>query len=92
MKYLKEITDWGDQPFDVPNHTYIINDANACVGYIKTGTTEEIIFNKPLTQFSRARRKFVTLKRLGNLQKGTHSLPIMKRREYGTPSTGFRTQ
>ena len=62
MKYLKEITEW-DEEYTVPNHTYIINEANALVGYIKTGTTEEIMFSKPLTQFSKSRRRFVTLKR-----------------------------
>ena len=41
MKYLTEVTVW-DTP--VQNHTYIINDADWLVGYIKQGTTEEIIF------------------------------------------------
>ena len=36
--YLKEITDWGEQK--VPNHTYIFNEKNQNVGYIKTGTKE----------------------------------------------------
>ena len=58
MKYLKEITDW-----DIPNHTYMLNDKNELVGYIKTGTKEEIIFKSPMKQFSKSRRKFVQLKR-----------------------------
>lgn len=58
MKYLKEITDW-----DIPNHTYMLNDKNELVGYIKTGTKEEIIFKSPMKQFSKTRRKFVQLKR-----------------------------
>jgi len=61
MKYLKEITDWGEYP--VPNHTYIVNDANQLVGYIKTGTKEEIIYKSPMKQFSKSRRKFIQLKR-----------------------------
>ena len=64
MKYLKEITDWsGIEEYNVPNHTYILNDNDALVGYVKTGTSKEIMFSKPLTAFSRSRRKFVTLKR-----------------------------
>lgn len=58
MKYLKEITEW-----DIPNHTYMLNDKNELVGYIKTGTKEEIIFKSPMKQFSKTRRKFVQLKR-----------------------------
>ena len=47
MQYLKEVTVW-DTP--VQNHTYIVNDVNWCVGYIKNGTTEEIIFSQPMKQ------------------------------------------
>lgn len=60
MKYLKEITEWDT---DIPNHTYILNDKNELVGYIKTGTKDEIMFKKPMKQFTRTRRKFVELKR-----------------------------
>tara|TARA_Y200000002_G_scaffold14855_1_gene11823 strand:+ start:753 stop:947 length:195 start_codon:yes stop_codon:yes gene_type:complete len=63
MKYLKEITDWSDAKCSVPNHTYMVNDAGHLVGYIKTGTKEEIIFKSPMKQFSKSRRKFVDLKR-----------------------------
>ena len=56
MKYLKEITDW-----EISNHTYMVNDAGHLVGYIKTGTKEEIIFKSPMKQFSKSRRKFITL-------------------------------
>ena len=62
MKYLKEITPWPKAP-DTPNHTYIFNEKDENVGYIKTGTTEEIYFSKPSKQFSKSRRKFVQLKR-----------------------------
>lgn len=61
MKYLKEITDWSESKTTVPNHTYIVDDAGHLVGFIKTGTKEEIIFKKPLKQFSKSRRKFITL-------------------------------
>ena len=51
MKYLKEITPWPKAP-ETPNHTYIFNEKDENVGYIKTGTTEEIYFSKPSKQFS----------------------------------------
>jgi|TARA_R110000744_G_scaffold333497_1_gene438902 hypothetical protein len=59
--YLKEITDWGT--YSCKNHTYIFNEKSQNIGYIKTGTKEEIIFKSPMKQFSKTRRKFVTLKR-----------------------------
>ena len=62
MKYLKEITSWSESP-ETPNHTYIFNEKDENVGYIKTGTTEEKYFSKPFKQFSKSRRKFVQLKR-----------------------------
>tara|TARA_B100000745_G_scaffold81124_1_gene50169 strand:- start:508 stop:723 length:216 start_codon:yes stop_codon:yes gene_type:complete len=62
MKYLKEITSWPKAP-DTPNHTYIFNEKDENVGYIKTGTTEEIYFSKPFKRFSKSRRKFIQLKR-----------------------------
>ena len=55
MKYLTEVTVW-DSP--VQNHTYIINDVDWLVGYIKQGTTKEIIFSKPMKQWSKSYRKF----------------------------------
>jgi len=62
LTYLKEITKWAKNELNVPNHTYIINDAGHLVGYVKTGTKEEIIFSKPFKQFEKTRRKFVELK------------------------------
>ncbi len=56
MQYLTEVTVW-DSP--VQNHTYIITDSGHLAGYIKAGTTEEIIFSKPMKQWSKSRRKFV---------------------------------
>ena len=40
LTYLKEITDWGEHK--VKNHTYIFNEKGQNVGYIKTGTKEEL--------------------------------------------------
>jgi len=59
MQYLKEVTVW-DTP--VQNHTYIVNDGGNLAGYIKQGTTEEIIFSKPMKQWSKSRRKFEKVK------------------------------
>ena len=62
LKYLKEITQWTDAP-NTPNHTYIFDENNACVGYIPTGTKEETIFTQPIKNFSKTRRRFVELKK-----------------------------
>ena len=59
--YLKEITKWDEG--SIPNHTYIFNEKNQNVGYIKTGTTESIFYKKPSTLFSKSYRKFVKLDR-----------------------------
>ena len=61
--YLKEITDWSESKCPVPNHTYIVRPDGHLAGYIKTGTKEEILFKKPMKQFSKSRRKCVDLKR-----------------------------
>lgn len=57
--YLKEVTEWDDLGYKIPSHTYIVNKATQLVGYIKEGTTEEIIFKSPMKQFAKARRKFL---------------------------------
>tara|TARA_Y100000758_G_C16058804_1_gene423985 strand:- start:38 stop:232 length:195 start_codon:yes stop_codon:yes gene_type:complete len=62
MNYLKEITVWDKvTDYTVPNHTYMVDDNGHLAGYIKTGTKEEIIFKKPIKNFSKSRRKFVFL-------------------------------
>ena len=60
MKILKEITEWDEMDYTVPNHTYAINDGGKMVAYRKTGTKEWIVFPKA-RMFDRARRKFITL-------------------------------
>lgn len=61
MIYLHETTVW-DLEYDVPNHTYIVTDTKEfCVGYIKFGTTEEVMFAKPVL-FDTRRRKFKILR------------------------------
>ena len=66
MKALKEITKW-DEDYIVPNHTYILNDNGNLVGYVIKGSGEYIEFKKPITQFSKTRRKFkeVELPKMG---------------------------
>ena len=60
MQYLQEVTKWDTAMLGhkVPNHTYMLDDRQWCVGYIKEGTTEEIIFSKPMKQFSKSYRRF----------------------------------
>lgn len=60
MVYMKEITDWGDNEFVVPNHVYILESRRAgarLLGYIKKGTEEKIMFEKPM-RFDQRFRKF----------------------------------
>ena len=54
VKHIKETTDW-----KFSNHTYILNEKNELVGYIKEGTKEEIIFKSPMKNFSKSKRTFV---------------------------------
>jgi len=62
MKYLQETTaDWKAE-YRVPCHTYMLNDGDKAIGYIKEGTTKEIMFSKPHT-FERKGRKFKTINR-----------------------------
>ena len=61
LTYLKEITDWGEHK--VKNHTYIFNEKGQNVGYIKTGTKEELFYKTTSKLFSKSRRKFIKLKR-----------------------------
>jgi len=60
MKYLKETTVW-DTDVRIPNHTYIF-DGSSCVGYIKEGTSEKIMFKKPARGFSKRYRTFKEVK------------------------------
>lgn len=60
IKYLKETTEKWICDFRVPNHTYIVSGTKI-VGYIKEGTTEEIILRNPMA-FDRKGRKFKEIK------------------------------
>ena len=54
---LKETTKW-NEPYTVPNHTYILNEAGALKAYVIDGTGEYHEFKKPLKTFSKSRRTF----------------------------------
>lgn len=57
MIALKETTKW-----DTPNHTYLFKKANGkCVGYIKEGSDDVVMFVKP-TSFDKRRRTFTEVK------------------------------
>lgn len=58
IQVLKEVTDW-----DVPNHTYYVNQKSKLVAYIKEGTEELIKLDVPLS-FSKTHRRF---KKLGHV-------------------------
>lgn len=59
MKYLQETTkDWKCD-FTVPNHIYLV-EGMRCLGYIKEGTKEVLMFNKPL-MFDKKKRSFKEL-------------------------------
>ena len=62
FRMLREVTDWKDAPYVVPNHDYLLNKTQErCIAYRKQGHTEWEKFTKPLT-FSKTRRKFKNLK------------------------------
>jgi hypothetical protein len=60
MKYLKETTVYAVD-YRVPMHTYIM-DGTKCVGYIKEGTDEKMMFSKPSVHFSKKGRTFKEIK------------------------------
>lgn len=53
---LKEITDW-----DVPNHTYYLNEAGKCIAFKRENTDVVKYFKNPI-MFSRKLRKFKSKK------------------------------
>jgi hypothetical protein len=63
MKFLLETTDWSNCECNIPNHTYIVEDGRGgrLLGYIKAGTTDKIMFSKPMN-FDRKYREFKEVK------------------------------
>jgi len=65
MRYLKETTVWDKCEYNVKNHTYIVQDGRGgkMLGYVKSGTSEKVMFAKPMF-FDRRNRTFKELKKL----------------------------
>ena len=55
IEILQETTDWGDAP--VANGQYHVNELGQLVAY-QALNGELKVFNSPMKQFSKARRKF----------------------------------
>ena len=60
MYYILETTKWSD---NTPNHIYVFENKKSmkCVGYIKNGTSEIEMFQKPMP-FTKTRRTFKEIK------------------------------
>ncbi len=57
----KEITEWSDTEFVVPNHTYLFDGKSNILAYAKASNGELVILHKPLPLDTR-RRKFIKVK------------------------------
>ena len=57
----REITDWSDSEYYVPNHTYLFDGKSNILAYAIEGTNEVTVFKKPL-KVSTTRRKFEKVK------------------------------
>ena len=54
----REVTDWSDSEYHVPNHTYLFDGKSNILAYAIEDTDEVIVFQKPM-KVSTTRRKFV---------------------------------
>ena len=54
----KEVTEWDNSEFVVPNHTYLFNGKSNILAYAKASNDELVILHKPLPIDTR-RRKFI---------------------------------
>lgn len=57
----KEVTEWDNSEFVVPNHTYLFDGKSNILAYAKASNNEVVILHKPLPMDTR-RRKFVKVK------------------------------
>ena len=57
----KEVTEWDNSEFVVPNHTYLFDGKSNILAYAKASNDELVILHKPLPVDTR-RRKFVKVK------------------------------
>jgi len=54
----KEVTEWDNSEFVVPNHTYLFDGKSNILAYAKASNGELVILHKPLKMDTR-RRKFI---------------------------------
>mgnify|MGYP007090481428 CR=1 FL=1 len=64
IEAYREITDWSDTEYYVPNHTYLFDGKSNILAYAIEGTDEITVFKKPL-KVSTTRRKFEKVKHTG---------------------------
>jgi hypothetical protein len=57
----KEVTEWDNSEFVVPNHTYLFDGKSNILAYAKATNDELVILHKPLAIDTR-RRKFIKVK------------------------------
>ena len=57
----KEVTEWDNSEFVVPNHTYLFDGKSNILAYAKASDDELVILHKPLAMDTR-RRKFIKVK------------------------------
>jgi hypothetical protein len=57
----KEVTEWDNSEFVVPNHTYLFDGKSNILAYAKANNGELVILHKPLPLDTR-RRKFIKVK------------------------------
>jgi hypothetical protein len=57
----KEVTEWDNSEFVVPNHTYLFDGKSNILAYAKASNGEVVILHKPLPMDTR-RRKFIKVK------------------------------
>jgi len=57
----KEVTEWDNSEFVVPNHTYLFDGKSNILAYAKASNDELVILHKPLPLDTR-RRKFIKVK------------------------------
>ena len=57
----KEVTEWNESEYVVPNHTYLFDGKSNILAYAKASNDELVILHKPLPIDAR-RRKFIKVK------------------------------
>ena len=57
----KEVTEWNESEYVVPNHTYLFDGKSNILAYAKASNDELVILHKPLPMDTR-RRKFIKVK------------------------------